>query len=134
MNYEELLKRAEEKIPKKIKEEDRFKIPEPVIISSGKKTIIKNFNDISNTLRREPKHIAKFFFKEFAIPGYIEDNKLILQQFYNKDVIEKNILNYCSQFVFCNECGKADTKFIKKGKITYLKCEACGAERTVKKI
>ncbi|MCD6092752.1 MAG: translation initiation factor IF-2 subunit beta [Candidatus Aenigmarchaeota archaeon] len=133
MEYKNLLERAQKSVSKNSGEE-RFKMPEAIVVSAGKTTTIKNFSYIANVLRRKPEHIAKFFFKELAIPGRIEENKLILGQNFDQKTIERIIKNYCNEFVFCKECGKADSKLVKRGKLTFLKCEACGAERIVKKI
>ncbi len=133
MDYEYLLERAESKMPK-VKKHERFETPEPVVTISGKLTIIQNFVQIANTIRRDPKHIARYFFKELAIPGKIEGNKLILQRVFRKEEIKRALKNYYNEFLFCKECGKPDTKLIKRNKLWFLKCEACGAERSVRKI
>ncbi len=133
MNYEEMLKRAYEKLPKREKTE-RFEIPEPIVTLSGKFTIIQNFVQIANQIRRDPKHMAKFFFRELAIPGKLEGNKLILQRVCTKKEIETTFKDYYEEFLFCRECGKPDTRLIKRGNLWFLKCEACGAERGVRKI
>ncbi|MHA1988975.1 MAG: translation initiation factor IF-2 subunit beta, partial [Promethearchaeota archaeon] len=51
-----------------------------------------------------------------------------------KDIIQKKIESYVKEYVLCKECGKPDTKLIKEGRITFLKCEACGAKSSVKSI
>ncbi|MEM5771227.1 MAG: translation initiation factor IF-2 subunit beta [Candidatus Aenigmatarchaeota archaeon] len=134
VKYEEMLKKAIEKLPSVVENSDRFKIPESEVTYSGKLTIIKNFNQIVNILRRDPNHLAKFLFKELAIPGKIEENKLILQKIFTKEKIDEKIREYCKIYIFCNECGKPDTKLFKKGNIYFIKCEACGAERSVPRV
>lgn len=132
--YEEMLKKALEKIPPVVENSERFKIPEAEVTYSGKLTIIKNFNQIASILRRDPNHLAKFLFKELAIPGKIEENKLILQKTFTKEKIDEKIREYCNLYIYCNECLKPDTKLFKKGNIFFIKCEACGAERSVPKV
>jgi len=134
MSYEEMLKRARKEMPQEGDSSERFKIPEAEITYSGKFTIIKNFSQICDILRRDPQHVAKFLFKELAIPGKIEENKLILQKNFDKGKIDEKIREYCKEYIFCKECGKGDTSLKKMNNIFYLKCEACGAERSVKKI
>ncbi|MEM7827025.1 MAG: translation initiation factor IF-2 subunit beta [Candidatus Aenigmatarchaeota archaeon] len=134
MDYEELLKKAQALIPRDVKESERFSIPEVELTLSGRLTVIKNFNQIANILRRDPHHLMKFLLKELAIPGKIEENKLILQKAFEKEELDKLIRKYCDEFVFCKECKKADTNLIKRNNLMFLKCEACGAERSVKKI
>ncbi|MEM7816599.1 MAG: translation initiation factor IF-2 subunit beta [Candidatus Aenigmatarchaeota archaeon] len=134
LTYEEMLKKAIERLPPDVESSERFKIPESEVTYSGKLTIIKNFNQIANILRRDPNHLAKFLFKELAIPGKIEENKLILQKIFTKEKIDEKIREYCKIYIFCNECGKPDTKLLKKDNIYFIKCEACGAERSVPRV
>jgi translation initiation factor 2 subunit 2 len=133
MDYDQLLKRAMSKAKTSVAEE-RLKIPDPEISISGKTTIIRNFGEIAGVVRRDPKHMSKFLFRELAIPGAIEENRLVLQRAFDREAIAKSLKLYYNEFVFCRECGKADTSMLKKDNLTFLKCEACGAERSVKKI
>ena len=133
MNYETLLERAYTRLPK-VEKHKRFEVPTPIISLSGKFTIIQNFVQIANVIRRDPKHMARYFFKELAIPGKLEGNKLILQRAFRKEEIEKTLKSYCDEFLYCKECKKPDTKLTKRNKIMFIKCEACGAERSVRKI
>jgi translation initiation factor 2 subunit 2 len=133
MEYKQLLGRAMSKVSRSFSEE-RFKIPQADSVISGKQTTIRNFVEMAKSLRREPKHMAKFIFREMAIPGSVDETKLTLQRNFDRESIEKAIRLYCAEFLYCRECGKPDTHLVKKGDITFLKCEACGAERSVKKI
>ena len=133
-SYEEMLKKAKEMMPEIPSYNERFRIPEAEITYSGKLTIIKNFGQIADLLRRDHNHLAKFLFKELAIPGKIEENKLILQKNFTKEKIDEKIKEYCNEYVFCRECSKPDTTLFKKNNIYYMKCEACGAERSVAKV
>jgi translation initiation factor 2 subunit 2 len=133
MDYNNLLKRAMSKASK-ASAEDRFKIPPADVVISGKQTTVRNFGEIARAIRRDPKHMAKFIFRELAIPGSFDESRLLLQRNFDRESIDKAIKLYCSEFLYCRECGKADTNLAKKGEIMFLKCEACGAERSVKKI
>lgn len=134
MEYNELLKRAMSRVKTTAVAENRIKILDPDITVAGKTIIIRNFGDIADIIRRDPKHIAKFIFRELAIPGAIEDNRLVLHRIFDKETISRCLKAYCMEFLYCRECGKADTKLEKKENLMFLKCEACGAERSVKKI
>ena len=131
--YLKLLKRAKENMPELKKEGERFEIPKADVVT-GKQTVIKNFLDISKTLRRDPKHIAKFLFKEMAVPGSINGNELVLQGRIVPSMINQRVVEYTKEFVFCNECGKADTMVQKTDRTLILKCEACGARRSLRVI
>lgn len=133
MDYDSLLSRARSKV-RTVAAEERLKIPEPETTVMGKTTTIRNFGEIAGIVRRDPKHLAKFLFRELAIPGAIEENRLVLNRAFDREVISKAMKAYYSEFLYCRECGKADTNIIKKDEIMFLKCEACGAERSIKKI
>lgn len=133
MTYEELLRRAKEKLPLG-REESRFEMTRAVVIQTGRRTIVKNFYEIAKNLRRDPKHLAKFLFKELAVPGSLDYNELILQGRFSDELINKRIEDYVKEFVFCQECKKADTTLQKLERVTILKCEACGAKRPVRNI
>lgn len=133
-DYKKLLKNAIEKMPKKIDLSDRFKIPEAILEIRGNRTSVKNFIEITNSLRRDPFHLSKYLFKELATPGNIEGNELILQTKISGEILQKKIEDYLKEFVYCKVCGEPDTKLIKEGRITFMKCEACGAKSPVRSI
>lgn len=133
MDYEELLKRAKKNMPQ-FNATARFETPLAVVAVVKRQTSIKNFIDISKTLRREPSHMAKFLFKELAIPGAITGNELVLQGKISSMIINQRIKDYVNEYVICRECGKPDTSLHKEDYFTVLKCEACGARRTLKSI
>lgn len=128
MEYEEMLKRGIEKLPKKIESKERFEIPQAVYEISGNKTIIKNFEEIANTLRRDPLHFSKFLFRELAAPGIIEKGTLVLQGRIPKESLQRKINDYVKEFVYCKKCGKPDTMLVKDNGNYVLACEACGSK------
>jgi translation initiation factor 2 subunit 2 len=132
--YQVLLKKAMEKIPRKTSSRERFEIPEVVSEIQGFKTLVKNFGKIAVELRREPSHLSKYLFKELATPGSIQGSVLILQSRFSKDVLQKKINDYVKEFVYCKVCGEPDTKLEKEDRITFMKCEACGARSPVRSI
>ncbi len=131
MDYMEMLKKARSKIPQSARTE-RISIPRPAVIQSGRQTIVQNFQEICKTIRRDPKHVAKFLFKELAVPGSIRENTIMLQGKFSQNVIEKRMDDYVKDFVLCRECGKIDTNLEKTGSAYTLKCESCGAKKTMK--
>ena len=134
MDYESLLNKAYEKLPKIENHADRFKIPVAETIVQGNQTIIKNFSDIAEILRREPSHILKFLTKELATPAGLDGKRAILQAKIPQKMIQQKLETYVVDYVFCRECKRPDTKLIKENRIIFLKCEACGAKSSVKAI
>jgi len=124
-----MLDKVYEKI-KRGEEKDRINIIKPEISSSGNKTIISNFEQFCNSIRRDKKQVAKFLYKELATSGFVDRGRLILQT--RSPILEDKIQKYLKNFVYCHECGKPDTILQKEGRFYILKCEACGARRTIK--
>jgi len=60
MDYEQLLQRARERLPQSVFEKERFEIPKVRGHLEGNKTVITNFLQIANVLRRESEHLLKF--------------------------------------------------------------------------
>lgn len=133
-SYEKLLDMAMEKLPERSDERERFVMPKARILPDGAKTIITNFTEIANKLRRKPDHLLKFILKELATKGELSGTKLTVQGRFRSDVVDKKIELYAKEYVFCQECGKPDTKMIREDRYQFLKCEACGAKHVIKKV
>lgn len=134
MDYEELLNKAYEKLPQTAKYLDRFEVPVVETIVQGNQTIIKNFSQICETLRRDPKHLLKFLTKELATPANFDGSRAVLQSKIPQSLIQKKLDAYVKEYVLCKECGRPDTKLTKEDRIEFLKCEACGAKTSAKSI
>ena len=133
-SYKEMLEEARNKISTKVAKVSRLEVPESRTEIQGNRTFIVNFIDITNSIRRDPKHLAKYLFRELAKPGNIDGSRLILQGKVIKSLIEKKIENYIKEFVYCQECNRPDTHFEKEARLTFLKCEACGAKHVIRRI
>jgi len=132
--YEQMLKEAEKKISRDISKESRLEIPPPNVVTQGNKTFITNFTDIANSIRRDPKHLAKFLFRELAKPGHVDSSRLILQGKVMKNLVQNKIDSYMKEFVLCKECNRPDTNIVKEDRLVFLKCEACGAKQPLRRI
>jgi translation initiation factor 2 subunit 2 len=133
-DYERLLGRALEQIPKEVFEKSRFEIPEADVSTVGNRTILRNFKDILSTLRREPSHLMKYLVRELGTAGNVEGSQAVFQGRFTKSTVDDRIRRYVEEFVFCRECGKPDTRLIKYERIHMLKCEACGARASVRSV
>jgi translation initiation factor 2 subunit 2 len=134
MDYESLLNKAFEKLPKTVKTGERFVMPVAEIGLQGNQTVIKNFAQICEFLGRDPKHLLKFLTKELATPANFDGTRANLQTKVHQGLIQKKLEAYVKEYVICKECTRPDTKLIKEDRISFLKCEACGAKISVKAV
>jgi translation initiation factor 2 subunit 2 len=133
MEYKELLQKARNKLPKSVFEKERFEIPKIRGHIQGNKTILSNFMQIADILRRKPEHLLKYILKELATPGEIKKSgSVIVGTKVSASRINEKVRHYANEFVLCSECGKPDTKIEKEDKFNFLKCHACGARHPIK--
>ncbi len=131
MKYEELLDKAYKEV-KVVKTAERFEIPTVTGHVEGNKTIVDNFQEICNVLRREPAHLTKYLSRELAALATMDKNRIIFNRKLSSNRINEKIESYAKEFVICKECKKPDTEIIKEGKFTYIHCLACGAKHPVR--
>lgn len=134
LEYDKLLDRLYEKIPEKAQTSERFEIPSFRVLIQGKQTLIQNFNEVANTLRRSPNHLLKYLSKELATSVTLEAKRAVLQGKFRGDLLNSRLKNYVNEYVLCNECKKPDTKLITFEGIKHKRCEACGARAPVKPV
>lgn len=133
-NYDELLKRARKQLPESVLKKERFEIPQVVSMIIGNRTIIKRYSELCSTINRDQKHLLKYLAKELGTQGEIHGNEAVFQGKFSNAMINKKFQRYVREFVLCEECGKPDTRLIKMDRLVMLKCDACGARRSVEKI
>jgi len=132
--YDALLKCAMQQMPRKDAEKKRFAVPQVVSFVQGNKTIIKNFADITAALRRDGHHVAKHLLKQLATPGAEDAGTLVLQRKVEQAMIQRKLEDYIRDYVYCHVCGEPDTSIVKEGRLSFMKCEACGARAPAKEI
>ncbi len=135
-DYEKLLNTAYESLPETVKSGERFEIPKVDVINEGKTTIIRNFIDVCEKIRRDPKDVLKYLLKELGTAGDIEGRRAVFKSKISEASIQSRFNSYVETYVICSECGRPDTELIRKDRILMLKCDACGAIRpvTVRKV
>lgn len=133
MEYAKLLEKAKKEMPESVIEKDRFEIPAVKGHLQGSKTVITNLQQIAGTLHRPIEHLLKYLLKELATPGEIKSSsRTIFVRKLTSAELNSKIKQYADEFVFCKECGKPDTEFLKEHNLTYIKCMVCGAKSIVK--
>jgi translation initiation factor 2 subunit 2 len=131
LDYDALLERAKDKLPQKLESHDRFQVPEPDVMIEGKTTVIRNFGDIADVLRREPDHILGFLLRELGTAGTLEGRRAVFKGKVTTSQVADRIMDYVDEYVLCSECNRPDTKIVKDGRVLILVCETCGARRPV---
>ncbi|MEM3421392.1 MAG: translation initiation factor IF-2 subunit beta [Candidatus Hadarchaeum sp.] len=131
-DYEKLLERAIEQIPKTVFESSRFQIPEADITTVGNRTILRNFKTIATAFNREPEHLMKYLLRELGAAGDIQGAQAVFQGKFSAVTVQDRIRRYAEEFVLCKECGKPDTRLEKRERVYVLRCEACGARNPVR--
>jgi len=133
LDYEKLLERAREGLEDVMQNAERFSPPVPDIMHEGsKKTIISNFSEIVDSLRRDETHLYKFLLQELGTAGSVNNRRLVLQGRVPEKKIKERIKSYIETFVVCQECNRPDTSFLRTGRTLNLHCEACGAKRPIR--
>jgi len=133
-DYRVLLKRAREQIPREVFEHRRFQVPRADTFIQGTRTVIRNFKDIVDTLRREPQHLLRYLARELATAGEIRGRQAIFNGRFGASAINELIKRYTNQYVVCPVCNRPDTEIKREGRLLLLVCTACGARTPLKAI
>ena len=131
-DYESLLDRARERIPKDISERSRWTMPEPDIMIEGSQTILRNFSDIVDAMDRDANHVFQYLLNELGTSGSREKVRIMFKGRVPPKRIKEKIVSYVKTYILCGECRAPDTRFVREDRTTQLKCQACGATRPVR--
>ncbi len=135
-DYDQLLDKLYAALPKKNTNTGvRFECPIVEVLNQGNKTIVKNFDGACSKLRRKPDEVAKYLYKELAVPGETQQGgRLLLHGKFRDRQVNEKLNDYCKTRVLCSQCSKPDTHIETTGDrhVKVLKCEACGATNSVR--
>jgi translation initiation factor 2 subunit 2 len=131
-DYKKLLDQAYKEIKPIEQSGERFEVPKVEGHLEGTKTILTNFPQIANYLRRKQDHLLKFLLKELASSGAIKGGRTILQRKIPSAKINEKIQAYTNEFVLCSQCKKPDTEIVKEKGYPMIHCLACGAKHSVR--
>src|SRR3990167_248488 len=112
--YERLLVKAQQELPETIASGERFVIEKIKGHLEGNKTVLVNLKKIAKDLGREEQHLLKYLLRELASPGKIVRERIILGTKVSAAKINKKIMKYASEFVYCPDCGKPDTQLMEE--------------------
>ncbi|MCK4967442.1 MAG: translation initiation factor IF-2 subunit beta [Candidatus Aenigmarchaeota archaeon] len=130
-NYDKLLEKARKQLPEKVFKHERLEMPKLSSLIEGNRTFVKRFTDAVNIIRRDPKHVMKYLAKELGSQANMEGTSAVFQGKFGAYTINTKFIKYVEQYVLCSECKKPDTTLIKENRMTFVKCEACGAKKHV---
>jgi len=133
-DYAELLKRARAEIPEVTLKKERLEMPRLMVSTVGMRTTISNFQEVAETLDRDPQHILKFLTREMATAATYHDGRAIFQGKFPRDTFERLMQRYMESFVTCPVCKRPDTKIVKEKRLSFIVCNACGARSSIKQL
>ena len=137
--YDYLLNRALSKLyeqfpHKKNVENIKYRIKDPVITYSGKKTIYHNFLQHCAHFQRDYQHVLKYVHSELGCSnGRINSrNELILNDKVKNKTIEKILLDYVNKYIRCPTCQNPPFNTVMrrnlKNRLDYIFCYKCQSE------
>lgn len=129
--YQALLKRARERLPDDISRKSRFELPEVDVLYEGKTTVWRNFGDVADVIRRDHQSFFQYMLRELGTSGSAEGRRAMFKGRVVKKNIEDKLDSFLDAYVYCQECHSPDTKLVREGRTTVLRCEACGGHRPV---
>jgi translation initiation factor 2 subunit 2 len=132
LDYRKLLKNVLDDTSTKKIVEDRFKLPKIEIFYEGNTTVIKNFDKVSDVVNRDPQLILKFLLGGVGTAGEMEGGRVVFQGKILAKQIQDKLKEYIDTYVMCSECNRPDTHLVKQGRNILIRCDACGAFRSVK--
>jgi translation initiation factor 2 subunit 2 len=133
-SYEQLLQRAKSALPEALTTGERFQIPEADIVVEGKTTILRNFMDIVEAIRRDPSMVLTYLLRELGTAGALDGRRVVFKGKVTGQQVADRVRAYVDTYVICQECGRPDTRLVKEDRVAMLECDACGARRPVKSV
>ena len=134
LDYKKLLKKVLDDPSTKKVVEDRFKLPKAEIFYEGNTTVIKNFDKISDAVNRDPDLILKFLLGGVGTAGELDGSRVVFQGKIPPKHMQDKLKEYVDTYVMCSECNRPDTHLVKQGRTILIRCDACGAFRSVRSI
>ena len=134
LDYKKLLKKVLDDPSTKKVVEDRFKLPKAEIFYEGNTTVIKNFDKISDAVNRDPDLILRFLLGGVGTAGELDGSRVVFQGKIPPKHMQDKLKEYVDTYVMCSECNRPDTHLVKQGRTILIRCDACGAFRSVRSI
>lgn len=134
LRYENLLERLYSRLPSKTSSQP-IELPQLEVVHVGLHTHVKNFKEVCDRIRREPRIVMRYLLKELAARGSLDDsNNLIIFGRISSQTLNTLFNRFLMTYVKCSTCNSFDTVLKKQGKVWVISCLACGAETPVKPV
>jgi translation initiation factor 2 subunit 2 len=130
-DYRRLLDRAYEQLPEQVESYERWTVPRPYVRVVGRRTVIMNFKEIADEIRRDPNHLLKFLSGEMATLSTFDGTRAVFQGRFRADSIRNLLEVYTNRYVVCPVCKRPDTRITRERRLWFLDCEACGARSSI---
>ena len=130
--YEEMLKRAYDKMPAIVFEQKRFEVPKAKVTVEGKKSIWANAQEIAGYISRDLHSISKTISKDLGASFKVEGTRVVFVGKFSQSLVQTKLDDYIKAYVICPVCGKPDSRLEKTDRVQVLRCLACGASSAVK--
>lgn len=131
LDYREMLERAYRELPQQVDTYERFTIPRQQVMQVGRRTVLLNFKEICDELRRDPEHVLKFLSREMATLATFDGTRVVFQGRFGRDTISNLLEIYTDKYVICPVCKRPDTRIVREKRLWFLQCEACGARSSI---
>lgn len=113
----------------------KYKIPPPIVLRDGKKSIFANIKSISSKMHRSSEHVIQFLFAELGTSGSVDGTqRLIIKGKFQQKAIENVLRRYIIEYVTCKTCKSVNTRLMKENRLYFLECNSCGSRRSVQSI
>lgn len=136
-HYEELLGRVFGMLrannPELAGEKQKTILKPPQVLREGtKKTVFVNFMELCKTMHRQPDHVMGYLHAELGTSGSLDgQQRLIMKGRFTPKVFEGILRRYVNEYVICNMCKSTDTLLSREQRLFILRCQPCGASRSV---
>ena len=130
-DYRSMLDRAYGELPEQVDSYERWTVPRPDVRKVGRRTVIMNFKEIADELRRDPEHLLKFLSGEMATLPRFDGTRAIFQGVFRYDSIRNLLEVYTNRYVVCPVCKRPDTRVVREKRLWFLQCDACGARSSI---
>eukprot|EP00887_Chlorella_sp_A99_P000284 scaffold13.g284.t1 len=111
---------------------------QPGVAREGtKKTVFTNFMELCKSMNRNHEHVQAFLLAELGTSGSLDgQQRLVVKGRFLPKAFEGVLRRYINEYVLCNSCKSPDTLLDRDSstRIMFLRCQQCGASRTVSAI